>query len=40
VAEAQPFVAHKAAPLKRAQVHPPVPVTLAVSDTPVIQTPE
>jgi cellulose biosynthesis protein BcsE len=40
VAEAQPFVAHKAGPLKRAQVHPPVPVTLAVSDTPVIQTPE
>ncbi|MCL9641507.1 cellulose biosynthesis protein BcsE [Rahnella bonaserana] len=40
VSEAQPYVAHKAEPLKRAQVHQPVPITLAVSDTPVINTPE
>ncbi|AYA07060.1 cellulose biosynthesis protein BcsE [Rahnella aquatilis] len=40
VSEAQPFVAHKTEPLKRAQVHQPVPITLAVSDTPVIQAQE
>ncbi|MBV6819716.1 cellulose biosynthesis protein BcsE [Rahnella sp. PD12R] len=34
------YVPQKAEPLKRAQVHPPVPVTLALNDTPVQQQPE
>ncbi|MBB6114150.1 cellulose biosynthesis protein BcsE [Rahnella inusitata] len=40
VAGAEAFVAHKTEPLKRAPVHQPVAVTLAVSDSPVIKTPE
>ncbi|MBU9828293.1 cellulose biosynthesis protein BcsE [Rahnella perminowiae] len=40
VLAAETYVQHKTEPLKRAQVHQPVPVTLAVSDSPVIRAPE
>lgn len=40
VDHAEAFVAHKPEPQKRAPVHQPVPVTLAVSDSPVKQVPE
>lgn len=37
---AEEFVQQKTEPLKRAQVHQPVPITLALSDTPAVQAPE
>ncbi|PKE28671.1 cellulose biosynthesis protein BcsE [Rahnella sp. AA] len=40
VLAAEAFVQQKNEPLKRALVHQPVPITLAVSDSPVVQAPE
>jgi len=40
VLPAEAYTAHKIEPLKRAPVHQPVPITLAISDAPAIKTPE